>query len=252
MNTMNRIFGLILLSAAVMGAQAQIKVVMEYTQTQSHRGELYQYSERYLGPCDVITEEGTTYQLQHIYDANDQSVKAVKPKAADKEAFTQMPTPLSEEAILASSQAKKAEVVAKQIYRIREARINILSGEVDQLPQDGRSMELVLNELNRQERLLLRLFVGYTEVTQHTKTLFLSPSETQHEVLLRFSQFAGPVDKDNLSGEPVYLTVKNQTEQVLVSEATKKTEAVYQQQIKQTNYRLTYLNQSVYETSVMH
>ena len=43
----------------------------------------------------------------------------------------------SEELLMAGSTAKQAEVAAKQIYRIRESRMNILTGDADNLPPDG-------------------------------------------------------------------------------------------------------------------
>ena len=49
----------------------------------------------------------------------------------------------SEELLMAGSTAKQAEVAAKQIYRVRESRLNILTGEADNLPPDGEAMKLV-------------------------------------------------------------------------------------------------------------
>ena len=48
---------------------------------------------------------------------------------------------------MAGSTAKQAEVAAKQIYRIRESRLNILTGEADNLPPDGEAMKLVIQQL---------------------------------------------------------------------------------------------------------
>ena len=65
--------------------------------------------------------------------------------------------PLLEEQFMAGSVAKMAEGAAKQIYRIRETRLNILAGDVEHVPADGKAMELVLNELNKQEQALVAL-----------------------------------------------------------------------------------------------
>ena len=59
---------------------------------------------------------------------------------------------LSEELLMAGSTAKQAEVAAKQIYRIRESRLNILTGEADNLPPDGDAMKLVIEQLEQQEK----------------------------------------------------------------------------------------------------
>lgn len=111
--------------------------------------------------------------------------------------------PYSEETLLATSKAKMAESTAKQIYRLREARMNILAGDVDHLPADGRAMELTLKELDEQEAKLVRLFTGTVEIKNRHKIIYLEPTEDESRLLLRFSRFAGPVATDDLSGEPI-------------------------------------------------
>ena len=122
--------------------------------------------------------------------------------------------PLLEEQFMAGSVAKMAEGAAKQIYRIRETRLNILAGDVEHVPADGKAMELVLNELDKQEQALVALFVGKTQVTHHTHAVRYVPRESvEKEVVCRLSAHNGIVDKNDLSGEPLYLTLvaKKQT-----------------------------------------
>ena len=122
--------------------------------------------------------------------------------------------PLLEEQFMAGSVAKMAEGAAKQIYRIRETRLNILAGDVEHVPADGKAMELVLNELDKQEQALVALFVGKTQVTHHTHAVRYVPEESvEKEVVCRLSAHNGIVDKNDLSGEPLYLTLvaKKQT-----------------------------------------
>ena len=122
--------------------------------------------------------------------------------------------PLLEEQFMAGSVAKMAEGAAKQIYRIRETRLNILAGDVEHVPADGKAMELVLNELDKQEQALVALFVGKTQVTYHTHAVRYVPEESvEKEVVCRLSAHNGIVDKNDLSGEPLYLTLvaKKQT-----------------------------------------
>ena len=122
--------------------------------------------------------------------------------------------PLLEEQFMAGSVAKMAEGAAKQIYRIRETRLNILAGDVEHVPADGKAMELVLNELDKQEQALVALFVGKTQVTYHTHAVRYVPGESvEKEVVCRLSAHNGIVDKNDLSGEPLYLTLvaKKQT-----------------------------------------
>lgn len=125
--------------------------------------------------------------------------------------------PLLEEQFMAGSMAKMAEGAAKQIYRIRETRLNILGGDVEHVPADGEAMRLVLEELKNQEQALVALFVGNTTITHKSHTIHYSPqASVENEVVARFSQHNGIVDKDNLGGEPLYLTLnaKQQTMQL--------------------------------------
>jgi hypothetical protein len=122
--------------------------------------------------------------------------------------------PLLEEQFMAGSVAKMADGAAKQIYRIRETRLNILAGDVEHVPADGKAMELVLNELDKQEQALVALFVGKTQITHHTHAVRYVPGESvEKEVVCRLSAHNGIVDKNDLSGEPLYLTLvaKKQT-----------------------------------------
>jgi hypothetical protein len=116
--------------------------------------------------------------------------------------------PLLEEQFMAGSVAKMAEGAAKQIYRLRETRLNLLAGDMEHVPADGVAMQLVLDELNKQEQALVELFVGTRIVKRSSYTLRYQPEESvEKEVICRLSQHTGIVDKNDLSGEPIYLTV---------------------------------------------
>ena len=126
--------------------------------------------------------------------------------------------PLMEEQFMAGSVAKMAEGAAKQIYRIRETRLNILGGDVEHVPADGLAMQLVLNELNKQEQDLVALFVGTTHVSHHTHTFHYIPTDdVEKEVVCRISKHTGIVDKNDLSGEPIYLTLKSHKQSLIPS-----------------------------------
>ena len=71
-----------------------------------------------------------------------------------------MPPSFRKSCWMAGSTARQAEVAAKQIYRIRESRLNILTGDADNLPPDGEAMKLVIQQLEEQEKALTNLFTG--------------------------------------------------------------------------------------------
>ena len=116
---------------------------------------------------------------------------------------------LSGELLASGSLAKRAETAANTIYKIRESRTNYAIGEADQMPPDGESLRLVLNELDKQEEALKAMFLGTTQTSTAVKVFDYVPvGEVNKEVFLRISDFNGISNKDDLSGEPLYLSVK--------------------------------------------
>jgi hypothetical protein len=116
--------------------------------------------------------------------------------------------PLGEEYMLVGSVAKLAEGAAKQIYRIRESRLSLLTGDVDHLPADGASFTTILKELDKKEKELTELFIGSTTIEIQKQTLSLQPHGTlKNEVLFRLSTLKGLGPADDLGGAPYYISV---------------------------------------------
>ena len=110
---------------------------------------------------------------------------------------------------MASSTAKMAELVAKEIYNIRESRNALLRGETDTPPQDGNQLKLMLDNLQLQDEVLTEMFKGKAEKDTQTIRLRITPEEMKDRVVFRFSQKLGLLDKDDLAGEPYYLSITN-------------------------------------------
>ena len=211
-------------------------------------GKFYLYAEKYLGTTDVITEETESYALKDVsiktkcepdisrayaihvtekinasYIINKKgllsgiNIEATEP--ATKTTSQTKPTentttkttelsPYNEEQMRANSMGKMAEEVAQQIYRIRESRLNLLMGDIDQLPNDGVSLKTMLKKLNEEEQKLCARFVGTTTITSYQQTIEYTPSESlDNHILFRFSPHQGVVDANDLSGEPIYLNL---------------------------------------------
>ena len=117
----------------------------------------------------------------------------------------------NEEQILANSISKMAAITAKQIYRLRDSRVNWLTGDVDQLPADGASMKTILDELTTTERALCELFVGKTVRETIVETIEYVPTDAvSNHVLFRLSNQNGLIPSDDLSGTPIFLTIDAQ------------------------------------------
>ncbi|MDE6449143.1 MAG: DUF4831 family protein [Muribaculaceae bacterium] len=141
-------------------------------------------------------------------------------KASIPEPVAAQPTPLetpaarqamSEEIMQSQSTAKRAELAAAQIFALRQSRNDLITGQADQMPPDGKSMELILNNINAQEAALMAMFIGTTQTSTDVVTLTYTPQgDTDSEsrrVLARVSSISGVVPADDLSGAPIYLTI---------------------------------------------
>jgi len=117
--------------------------------------------------------------------------------------------PLGEEYMMAGSESKLAEGAAKQIYRIRESRLSLLTADLDKLPADGDSFKSMLEGMNTLESQLTELFVGKTTNEIQVQTIYLTPVvAVANDVLFRLSAIKGLVNSDDLSGTPYYISIK--------------------------------------------
>lgn len=226
-------------------------------------GRFYQYSERYLATSDVILADKTYFRLKSItitpYTTADKSrtftfvpqkksitshltvnekgilcgintepaeIKNLpKPKTINIEykSNESKPLPLSEEDLLAGSVAKIVESTAKQIYRIRENRIDLLSGDVEFTPTDGQSMQSMIAQMDKQEEELTKLFTGTTTIEEFSQALPYTPiGSMKDEVLFRFSSFEGVVPSNDLSGKPYYISIDFKPIEKIPTEKNKK------------------------------
>ena len=156
--------------------KTSLVVDAEVTKVTCKAGPYYQYAEKYLGVKEVVTEDQVYFELGKITlinrglpDADNTYIVEFKqgtvapyayltedgllcsinaeytPTDAEEDSTSEKKNKpkisgasvLSEELLMAGSTAKQAEVAAKQIYRIRDSRLNILTGEADNLPPDG-------------------------------------------------------------------------------------------------------------------
>jgi hypothetical protein len=108
----------------------------------------------------------------------------------------------------AGSIAKMAELSAAKLFNLREARINLLTMDLDKIPSDGRSYEVILSELNRMEKYYQELFTGKRIESTEKTTFEYDPQKNSEEILFRFSQLKGIVDKTNLGGNPVFINTQ--------------------------------------------
>jgi hypothetical protein len=173
---------------------------------------LVQFRPKTTAPYVYLTETGLICTINAPFRAEEAAAPSSVPVPdgqADAVAPS-LPSIYTEEYLHAGSAAKMAEVAAKNIYRIRESRQDLLTGETDNVPKDGEAMRIVLETLDAQEHQWMALFTGTTTTTSFSHRLTVEPStETEDEILFRFSRHSGLVDADDLSGSPVYWRLRD-------------------------------------------
>ena len=225
-----------------------IKVSVLVEKTTYTPGELCKYAERYLRIKDVSPTPHVSYRItdirQEAFAVADTSkhyaiefnakTAATNVRLSDDgillaintepnkwpatKPFVSAPRPASvnprqymnEETLAAGSTAKMAELIAQDIYEIRESRNLLVRGQADNMPKDGEQLRLMLNQLDKQDQAMTSLFVGTTvkDTTEHTITI-IPDKASDRQVLFRFSQKLGLLDQDDLAGVPYYYIIED-------------------------------------------
>ncbi len=134
------------------------------------------------------------------------------------EAVEASPTPLetpaarqviSEEMLQSQSSAKRAELAAAQIYALRQSRTDLITGQSETMPPDGKAMQIVMDNIAAQEAALVAMFAGTTQVSTDVTTITYDPTEdVTDQIIARVSATEGLVDADDLSGAPLTLSLE--------------------------------------------
>lgn len=123
---------------------------------------------------------------------------------------------VTQEMKLANSSLKTAELAARQIFSLRETRLALLHGELENYPTDGEGFKLFLQELNRLEKQYLELFVGQRkESIYHVHIQYTPSKDTSHDIVCRFSSQNGLLSKDDLSGRPIYCLIEQDKKEII-------------------------------------
>jgi len=234
--------------------KTSFEIILLVKKSTFQRGDFYPYAQSYLGVDNAVTENKIVYTLEdisvknkgiadksksfmvqfqpktfepYVYLREDGLIVAVNadpaPEAPEETTLPQGKTPavnprrfLSQETLMAGSVAKQAELVARQIFDLRRSRTDILTGEAENMPPDGNAYKVVMDEIDLQEKTLTELFAGsvQTEYFVSTYTVIPDAEEMDKAVIARFSEKLGPVNPDNLAGEPILLSLKNKTPEV--------------------------------------
>ena len=155
---------------------------------------------------------------------------------------------LTEEILMAGSTAKMAELTAKEIINIRESKNLILRGQAENMPKDGASLQLVIDNLNQQEQAMTEMFTGITDREDKVFKIQLSPENGLDNVIaLRFSKKLGILDSEDLSGEPIYINMTSKTALGTEDEKSKQPKGVLYNIPGKANVSVTFKGKTVFE-----
>ena len=231
--------------------KTQIEIKVTLTQTIFTPGELCRYANQYLklqnisanpseyweiksfqvtpiGVPDVekaysvkLKDKVATSQLELTKDGIIKAINTTTPKEEGIEEETIPPAKakrvdpnkyMTEEILMAGSTNKMAELIAKEIYNIRESKNSLTRGQADYMPQDGSSLQIMLTNLDIQEKALTEMFSGHTESTDHTFTFYIEPKKTDCEFnIFRFSKKLGVLESDDMAGEPINISISDES-----------------------------------------
>lgn len=169
------------------------------------------FDKKTIAPFVKLTDTGILYSINGGEELP-KSLSTARPATqllSQKSSDTALPA-LAREYAQAGSKAKQAEIAAGYLYDLRENLMNIVTGSVDNMPKDGESMRLALDQLRTEERRTQRLFLGDTteRVTQYVLHYTPSGQELKDYILARFSPVAGLTSEDDLSGAPIRLSLR--------------------------------------------
>lgn len=211
------------------------------------KGPFYLYAKKSIGTDKVITRDSENWVITDVKvtpygvpDSGTQYLMQLKPGAltyitVDKDgmlltinrevptqdnhkpqtaaAATKWPTGreyldfVDEDFVASQSPSKQAQILAESLMEVRDSKLALTRGTADAMPTDGKQLELMLNSLAQQETALTQAFTGSTTSETLTRKYTFIPEEEGNKILFRFSDFAGFVEADDLSGDAVYIDI---------------------------------------------
>lgn len=138
------------------------------------------------------------------------------------------------------SPEKRAAETAALIFKLREKRLQIITGDTD-ATFSGEAMGAAIAEIQRLEQVYLSMFTGYSEYQVETMKFDIVPEKdrlNQMYVAFRISDSDGLLPADNLSGRPILLDIEVPAEEVVEAAPESKKKTQGKQQVEFAYYRI--------------
>lgn len=118
--------------------------------------------------------------------------------------------PVQRAQLVEKNTEKKAEEVANTIFNLRKKRIELVTGEADNIPT-GEGLRAALEEIQRLEEEYLSLFIGKTYSGTEVYYFDVLPTAEQSKqsyIAFRFSETQGVLPSSNVAGRPIILELQ--------------------------------------------
>lgn len=141
--------------------------------------------------------------------------------------------PVQKNMLVEKSPESKASDAANFIFNLRKRRVDLITGDVDNVFNNGEALKVALSEISRLEKEYLSLFIGKTFVDTLSYQLMETPKSDggskSSSILCRFSESKGIVGENDLSGRPLMIEVipNNITQQLQMTNSEKGRDAIF-------------------------
>lgn len=181
-------------------ANVTLRVVTEHFTP----GIYARYAQKYLGKRATLSEF-SSLELVDVKLARGEA-EQVAPKV-EQEPYT-LPLPLNRMSAAAKTTEEQAAATAELIFSLRKHRLDLITGEAGE-NVFGAGLKAALDEIARLEKEYVDMFYGGKTTTEqlYTFNITIMPERSEYMVC-RFSDDAGVVPVDDLSGKPIVLKVE--------------------------------------------
>jgi hypothetical protein len=125
--------------------------------------------------------------------------------------------PVEQTQVVEKSDEKKAEETAALIIKMRQKRMDIITGETD-VNYDGQAMKAILAEIDRLEKEYLIQFTGKSVKDTVSSVFYVKPDLSNSKQLymaFRISDSQGLLPAGNLGGRPIILEITSEGEPII-------------------------------------
>jgi len=147
----------------------------------------------------IETQSFLTKDLQNRVNFTDLSIWSFFSRADSTKSFK----------MVSKNMDQKAAEAAETIFNLRNSRFALLTNADDEPLPDGKSFEVMRDELGKMEENYLALFIGKSSRQTYDYSFDYIPGEktAKGDVFFRFSEDRGVLPKADLSGRPIVIEV---------------------------------------------